>query len=145
VLSAQSTLRSLVQRPAVCVPRECTLVDAVGEMERAAVSSLLVEGDGIVTERDIARALGHGVEPSAAVETIATWHPVVAPSSMTVVDAAATMLNEHVRHLVVDVPGGMAVVSMRDVTAVLLQASSPHLWLESLRIAVVAPAETWLG
>jgi hypothetical protein len=31
------------------------------------------------------------------------------------------------------------------VTAVLLQAVDPHLWLTSLRVAIEAPAEIWLG
>src|SRR2546423_1184561 len=92
VLSALSTIGDLVLRPAVGVARTCSLNAAVEQMEASGVSSLLVDGEGIVTERDIARALGHGAAPSAAVETIATWHPVVAAPSMTIVDAAATML-----------------------------------------------------
>lgn len=141
----QSTLGDLIRRPAVRVGRTCPLATVVEEMDAAEVSSVLVDGDGIVTERDIARALARGVEPSAAVEDIATWDPVVAPASMTVVEAAALMLNEHVRHLIVEQPGGSAVVSMRDVTAVLLEAANPHVWVTSLRIAVQSPPEIWLG
>lgn len=55
------------------------------------------------------------------------------------------MLNEHVRHLVVEVDGRLGVVSLRDVAAVLLQGADPHLWLASLRVAVEAPTKTWLG
>ena len=145
VLTSQSTLRDLALRHATGVPRSCTLGEAVLHMEQAGVSSLLVEGDGIITERDIARAFGHGCERDDTVGSLATWHPVVVPEDTCVVDAAAVMLNEHVRHLLVPVAGGTAIVSLRDVTAVLLQAADPKLWLSSLRIAVDAPAEIWLG
>ena len=145
VLTSQSTLRDLALRHATGVPRSCTLGEAVLHMEQAGVSSLLVDGEGIITERDIARAFGHGHERDDTVGSLATWLPVVVPESTCVVDAAATMLNEHVRHLLVPVPGGTAIVSLRDVTAVLLQAADPKLWLSSLRIAVDAPAEIWLG
>ena len=145
VLTSQSTLRDLSLRHADGVARSCTLGEAILHMERAGISSLLVGDDGIITERDIARAFGHGHERDDTVASLATWHPVVVPESTSVVDAAATMLNEHVRHLLVPVAGGMAIVSLRDVTAVLLQAADPKLWLSSLRIAVDAPAEIWLG
>ena len=55
------------------------------------------------------------------------------------------MLNQGVRHLVVAFPDRDAVVSLRDVMAVLLQATDPHLWLTQLRVAVEVPAEIWLG
>jgi hypothetical protein len=64
---------------------------------------------------------------------------------MSVVDGCATMLNEDVRHLVVETDHGPAVLSLRDVAAVLLQASDPHIWLSSLRIKIETPAEIWLG
>lgn len=145
VLTSLSVLGDLALRPALAIGRGCTLVDASVAMERAEVSSLLVEGDGIVTERDIARALAHGVGGEAAVGEVATWHPITVEMSTPIVDATATMLNEHVRHLLVNVPTGRAVVSLRDVAAVLLQATNPQIWLSSLRVAVEAPAEIWLG
>ena len=145
VLSALSTLGDLALRPALGVTRHCTLADAGGVMERAEVSALLVEGVGVVTERDIARAVAHGLAGDEPVGEVATWHPVTVDPSMPIVDAAATMLNEHVRHLLVDLPAGRAVVSLRDVTGVLLQVANPEMWLASLRVAIHAPAETWLG
>lgn len=62
-----------------------------------------------------------------------------------VVDACAVMLNEEVRHLLVDVDGALGVLSLRDVAAVLLQTAEPHIWLASLRVAIDTPAEIWLG
>ena len=145
VLTAQSPLADLPLRRAVRVQRDCPLADAVAIMERSGVSSLLVDGDGIVTERDVARAFCRGVEAREEVASIAVWNPVTVTASMSVVDAAATMLNEHLRHLLVTMPGDVAVVSLRDLTAVLLQATTPDLWLASLRVAVDGPAEIWLG
>ncbi len=146
VVSHRSTLGEFVVRPPERVTAMCSLEAAVRQMEQAGVSSLLVDGDGIVTERDIARALGHGMANEAPVEAVATWHPLVVPSSMTVVDACATMLNEQLRHLVIETATGeRLVVSLRDVAAVLLQSADPQLWLSSLRSAIDPPAETWLG
>jgi CBS domain-containing protein len=145
VLTAQSCLGDLPLRPAVGTDRSCTLVAAVEAMERAGVSSLLVDRDGIVTERDIARALAHGCPTDVPVASVASWHPIIVTPDTTVVTAAAMMLNEHVRHLLVESEEQVAVVSLRDVTAVLLQAANPDLWLTSLRIAVDTPAEAWLG
>jgi signal-transduction protein with cAMP-binding, CBS, and nucleotidyltransferase domain len=145
VLTAQSPLSDLPLRRAVRVQRDCPVAEAVAIMERSGVSSLLVDGDGIVTERDIARGLCQGTDPAAAVESVTVWHPLSVTASVSVVDAAATMLNEHLRHLIVTMPGDVAVVSLRDLTAVLLQATTPDLWLASLRVAVDGPAEIWLG
>jgi hypothetical protein len=53
------------------------------------------------------------------------------------------MLNQEVRNLVVDCPGGIeAVVSLRTVMAVLLQMASPDLWLTRLRVALRTTTHT---
>jgi CBS domain-containing protein len=146
VVSGRSALSELLLRPPVAVEPACTLGDAVAVMESAGVSALLVaELPGIITERDIARALGHGLSVADHVDRVATLRPVVVPGSMTVVEACATMLNEHVRHLVVDLADGWTVVSLRDVAAVLLQGADSELWLTSLRVTIDVPTETWLG
>ena len=98
-----------------------------------------------MTERDLARALGAGHSPEEPVGVVTTRHPVAVSGDDTVVTAAARMLNEEVRHLVVELPGGaVGVVSMRDVLAVLLGAAEPHIWLASLRIEIESP-DYWLG
>ena len=146
VVSARSPVSSLLARPAVTIDAGATLAEAVAAMEAAEVSALLVEGPaGIVTERDIARALGHGVSVDQPVGHVATRHPIAVPGRMPVVEACALMLNEQVRHLVVDVEGRLGVVSLRDVAAAMLQATDPHIWLASLRVAIDVPTENWLG
>lgn len=146
VLTAHSPLERLVCRPAVTVPGDASVAAAVEVMRVADVSALLVDGGGILTERDVARAVGAGVPVDALVADVATPHPLVVPGTMGVVEACGVMLNEEVRHLVIELADGtLGVVSLRDVAAVLLQVADPHLWLASLRVAVDAPSEIWLG
>jgi signal-transduction protein with cAMP-binding, CBS, and nucleotidyltransferase domain len=115
-------------------------------MRNANVSSVLVGPERhIATERDLTRALAAGLRPEEPIGTVAS-HPICVPANTSVVDAAALMLNQEIRHLVIEgCAEGLAVVSLRDVMAVLLQAVTPHIWLERLRVAVSAPPETWLG
>lgn len=146
IVEPLSAIRYLIARPAVRVPAGTSLADAADVMIEENVSSLIVDPDGerLVTERDLSRALSGGFGPDDPVDIVAT-HPIRVPASMSVVDAAAVMLTEEIRHLVVDGwEGGVAVVSIRAVLAVLLQAVKPEPWLERLRLAV-APTELWLG
>ena len=99
-----------------------------------------------MTERDIARGVAGGCPPEADVRTLATPHPVVVEWALPVVRAAGLMLNEHVRHLVVQLDGGaVGILSLRDVVAVLLQTADPEMWLTSLRVAISTPSEAWIG
>jgi CBS domain-containing protein len=147
VAGERSPIRMLVNRPAVAVPEPCSVGDAVAAMQRHDVSAVLVgDGAGIVTERDLARAVGAGIRSADPVDRVMTPHPLAVPGDTSVLDAAALMLNEQVRHLVVDLGGArVGVISIRDLLAVLLQAADPHLWLTSLRIAIDSPPEVWLG
>jgi CBS domain-containing protein len=146
VVSGSSPLSSLVSRPTVTIAPDASVGDAVARMEAGGVSALLVEGGGgLVTERDIAHNLGHGAPLDTRVESIATRQPVVAPASITVLEACTVMLERHVRHLVVDLGAELAVVSIRDVAAVLLQDADPHIWLAALRVAIEVPSELFLG
>lgn len=147
VVGPLSTLAMLIVRPAVTIAASCTLGDAVERMRAANVSALVVGNQpGVVTERDLLRALAAGTTLDEAVGRVATSDPVVVPATTTVVAAAGLMLNEHLRHLLVEQEDGtISVVSIRDVTALLLQAADPRLWLESLRYVLDSPSETWLG
>jgi len=145
VLTGQSTLRDLGLCSGISVDGTAPVAEVGREMVRLDVSALLVDGLGLVTERDVLRALTDGVDPDSPVAAITRWEPLVVDPCTTVVDAAATMLNQRLRHLVVDLAAARAVVSLRDVTAVLLQTANPQLWLTSLRVAVHSPSEIWLG
>ena len=69
----------------------------------------------------------------------------IAPS-MSIVDAAAKMLRDEIRHLlVVDDGKVVGIVSVRDVMAALLHSLSPEAWVETLRDAIAGPTEIWVG
>ena len=138
VVGPNSPVRRLVTRPALRVSVDVTLAEASLAMRRANVSALLVGVDRLIaTERDITRGLAAGLNPDALVITVATHHPIIVDPESTIVEAAATMLNEEVRHLLVALSDhDEGIISMRDVMAVLLQAASPQVWLTSLRMAI---------
>jgi signal-transduction protein with cAMP-binding, CBS, and nucleotidyltransferase domain len=116
-------------------------------MRDANVSSVLVGTNGaIATERDLTRALAAGLSSETPILAVSSRHPVRVLADLPLVDGAALMLNEEIRHLVIGFPDGSeGVVSLRDIVAVLLQTASPELWLSSLRVSVQLPTELWLG
>ena len=148
-VTERSPLSALASAVTLAVGRQATLAEVAATMERHGVSSLLVSGGGIVTERDVVRAVGHGTPPTASVDEIATAHPVVVSGAVSITEGCAAMLAEGIRHLVVDIGGGqLGVVSMRDVLAVLIHSREPQVWLSSLRLVVPDSSETteiWLG
>jgi signal-transduction protein with cAMP-binding, CBS, and nucleotidyltransferase domain len=147
VVSAESPLAALVTRPPLVVSPTATLAEVASAMRAEGVSAALVdEGGRIVLDRDLAGALADRMDGEATVAELALSRAVVVAGSIPIVTAAGVMLNERADHLVVELPGGVfALVSMTEVTAVLLQAVDPHLWLASLRFAIEGPAEIWLG
>jgi CBS domain-containing protein len=147
VTDARSPVGRLVNREPVCVDSGATLAEAAAVMRSANVSSVLIEaGDTIATERDLTRALAAGLSGDESILTVASRDPVRVGASIPVVDAAALMLNDEIRHLIVEFSDGRrGIVSLRDVVAVLLQTANPELWLTSLRVAVQGPTEIWLG
>lgn len=142
MLSANSPLRELLGGPLVRVPTRAKLADVALAMRRAHMSAVLVgPGDLIATKRDLTRALAAGLDPESGVlvATIAGPDPIRIPPETTVVDAVAIMLHEEVRHLVVSLPDhSEGIVSMRNLMAVLMQATDPPGWLEPLRLAINA-------
>jgi signal-transduction protein with cAMP-binding, CBS, and nucleotidyltransferase domain len=148
VLDMKSPLSLLVVRPAAHISANQSLTEASQLMRRENVSALLVDdGKAIVSERDMTRALAAGLGADCAVGVVATFEPVTVPADMAIVEAAALMLNEEVRHLVVQSAGqGLGIVSLRAVLAVLLQAVRPEPWLAHLRLRVEFPqSELWFG
>ena len=146
VLHPHSPVESLVGRPAVRVHADDSLAVAGRVMRSHNISAVLV-GAGhraIVTERDITRAIAEDYLPDTPVGEVATPLPVTVSSEMTIVAAAAVMLNQEVRHLVVESPDGtVGIVSIRDVMAVLLQSTHPELWLAALRMNLGVSEEPW--
>jgi CBS domain-containing protein len=146
-LDAGSEIDRLVTREPVRVDDGATLAEAATVMRNANVSSVLVGTHGaIATERDLTRALAEGLSGDAPILTVASRVPVRVAADLPLADAAALMLNGEVRHLIIEFPDGHeGVVSLRDIVAVLLHTATPEVWLTSLRLAVEAPTEIWLG
>lgn len=146
VVMPASPVSALVASQAVRVRPDCTIAEVARVMGNHGVSSVLVgDESGIATERDLVRALAAGVGPDEAIAAVATAHPVRVSGDCSVMDAGAAMLNEEVRHLIVEIDDAVGIVSLREVMAVLLCAVNPRIWLTRLRVAVAAPSEIWLG
>ncbi len=145
VVEPRSALSTLVWRPAMSVEPSCSLADAAESMRTEEVSALLVgHREGIVTERDLTRALGAGCDPTDPVASVMSRHPLSVAAETSILAAAGLVLNEQVRHLIVELGDDqVGIVSIRDLLAALLQAVDPQIWLTSLRVAVEAPSRPW--
>ncbi len=104
---------------------EHTLRQAAQRMsERRTGSAIVIDPDnsgvGIITERDILRAIGAGLDPDA--ERTAghiTWDVVYASPSWTLQEASAAMIRGGFRHLVVmEGDEVLGVISVRDILRV---------------------------
>ncbi|HEY7822260.1 MAG TPA: CBS domain-containing protein [Acidimicrobiia bacterium] len=111
--------------PYVCGP-DTTLVDAAAAMEGSDLGSLaVVEGMdllGLVTERDIRRAVAAGTDLETAVSAVMSDEPDTFDPDLDVWDAATWIAESGYRHLpVVDDDGSLlGVVSIRDLLKALV-------------------------
>lgn len=105
--------------PYVCGP-DTTLLEAARAMEESDLGSLaVVEGLdllGLVTERDLRRAVANGTDLESAVSTVMSDEPDTFDPDLDVWDAASWITESGYRHLpVVDDDGSLlGVVSIRD-------------------------------
>ena len=71
---------------------------------------------GVITERDITRAVAHGLEPTHThVTEVMSASPLVAEGRITPSEAEQLMQRGHVRHLIIKQNGSDRIVSIRDV------------------------------
>jgi CBS domain-containing protein len=125
-------IRDLVVRDLVTVGPAHTLAQAAKLMNAKRVGSAIVlteESPGILSERDVLRAVADGADPGVAtVGEYMTWNAIVATSEWDTMEAARTMLEHGFRHLVV-IDGVSAhevgILSIRDLMAGLLGCSRP--------------------
>jgi len=106
----------------VTVGPQHTLRDAAKRMAAGGVGAAIVidpdqQGPGIITERDIMRALAAGCDPDREqVGGHLTREVVFATPEWSLEEAAATMVRHNFRHLVVLDHGEIAgVISVRDI------------------------------
>jgi CBS domain-containing protein len=120
-------IRELVARDLVTVGPTHTLAHAARAMHARKVGSAIVvtdEGPGIISERDVLRAVADGADlETATVADYMTWNAIVATSAWDTQTAARTMLEGGFRHLVVvDGVEEVGILSIRDLMAGLLPA-----------------------
>jgi len=107
------------------------LGDAAKRMAERGVGAVVVlAGDrlaGILTERDILKAVATGFEPGSRVSDWMTRHPETIESEDTTDHAAALMIHGGFRHLpVVDAGEIKGILSIRDLMRVALEDRSPR-------------------
>jgi CBS domain-containing protein len=114
-------IRDLVCRDLVTVGPAHTLAQAARLMTAHRVGSAIVctdEGPGIVSERDVLRAVAEGADLNTAIIATSAW------DTMT---AAKTMLEHGFRHLVVvDGSSEIGILSIRDLMAGQLGITRPR-------------------
>ncbi len=109
-----------------CVDPEATLREAADAMHAEGISTLAVlrEGEvlGIISERDIVRAVAEKADPeSASVSEFMSAHPRYLTVGDSVTSAAHVMLTAGIRHIpVVDECELVGIVSIRDLVTELL-------------------------
>lgn len=126
-----ATVDTIMSRDVLSVSPEMTLTAAAHRMSGGRVGAVVVlEGTklrGIVTERDVLRAVGEGrVEGSTVADWMTRDPETIEPSEST--DMAATlMIHGGFRHLPV-VEGGsvIGIVSIRDLMRVVLDDAAPR-------------------
>jgi CBS domain-containing protein len=107
------------------------LADAAKRMvERGVGAVLVLQGeslDGILTERDLMKAVAAGYSEDAKVGDWMTRHPETIEADDSTGHAAALMIHGGFRHLPVLRDGRVAgIVSIRDLMRVALEDSSPR-------------------
>jgi CBS domain-containing protein len=118
-----STVRDLMSRSIVRGDPRHSLVEAAAEMRAHRISALVVLNDsaiiGIITERDLLRAIADGRDPGTThVSQYMTHDPQTVDSRQLAVKAAAIMVKHRVRHLPVTDKGRLVgFLSARDLLA----------------------------
>ena len=120
------TVRSVVQRPVVVVDPDATLRQVAETLADDYIGAALVRAapplgpgtcaEGVISERDIVRALAEGADPDIErAESVMTLDMVTVGPRDTIVSVAERMLDDEIRHVPVCNDGEVVgVVSERD-------------------------------
>jgi len=124
-LGAGSILVSdLVEDEVVTVPPEANLVDVAETLLDDNIGAVVVGSGGTVTgilsERDVVRAVAEGRDPvSTLAGDIASSPLIWCDADATVAEVAAQMMTRYVRHVLVESEGALVgIVSARDLLGV---------------------------
>jgi CBS domain-containing protein len=125
-----ASVGDLMSRDLLTAEASTTLVDAAAAMTRRHVGAMLVlEGErlvGVVTERDVLRAVASG-DIGGQVAQWMTPHPETVEADESVQQAGVVMIHGGFRHLpVVEAGKPVGIVSIRDLMRVALEDVSPR-------------------
>jgi CBS domain-containing protein len=124
----QGTVRDVMADVKVRLTPEQTLRSAAVDLAaaRTGLGIVDVDGGGVITERDVLRAIAAGDDLDAArVSDHMTPQPVSVPSGTPLGEACDLMISRGVRHLLVaDGAELVGVLNMRDVVGVLSGAAT---------------------
>lgn len=120
-----------MSRDLLTVEPSVALAEAARAMHGRGVGAVLVleagRLTGILTERDMLRAVATGHQPDEPVSEWMTRHPETIESSDTTEHAAVLMIHGGFRHLpVVDAGEPVGILSLRDLMRVVLDDSAPR-------------------
>lgn len=120
-----------MSRDLLIVAPAATIGSAAGEMAARNVGTVLVVDDGrlvgILTERDVLRAVAAGWDESEPVSARMTPNPETAESTDTTEHAATLMIHGGFRHLpIVDGADIVGILSIRDLVRVALDDAAPR-------------------
>ena len=126
-----STVGEIMSRSLLTVEASMALTEAARQMEGRKVGSVLVVSDGrltgILTERDVLRAVAAGNVESASVGEWMTRDPETVEPSERVGHAATLMIHGGFRHLpVLDGDDPVGIISIRDLVPVVIADESPR-------------------
>jgi CBS domain-containing protein len=126
-----ATIAEIMSRGLLTVGPGSSLQEAARQMdERHVGAALVLEGDalrGIVTERDVLRAVAAGSIEDISVADCMTHHPETIEASETTGLAASLMIHGGFRHLpVLDGERVVGIVSIRDLMRVTLDDETPR-------------------
>ena len=126
-----ATIAEIMSRDLVTVEPGISLEEAARRMdERHVGAALVLEGDalrGIITERDVLRAVAAGPIEGVSVGDCMTRHPETIDASETTGLAASLMIHGGFRHLpVLDGERVVGIVSIRDLMRVTLDDQTPR-------------------
>jgi CBS domain-containing protein len=126
-----SVIANHMSRDLLVIDSEERVAEAARRMvERGVGAVLVMDGEkleGILTERDILKAVAKGLAEDARVREWMTRHPETIDCSEATGQAAALMIHGGFRHLPVVEDGKIAgIVSIRDLMRVTLEDSAPR-------------------
>lgn len=124
-------IASLMTPDVLAIGPDARLSEAAQRMAERGVGAVLVmEGEslsGILTERDLLKAVAQGYSDDARVRDWMTRHPETIEASDSTEHAAALMIHGGFRHLPVLEEGRVAgIVSIRDLMRVALEDMAPR-------------------